>query len=131
MSRSTCLTNDSRVLVSCGKDKMGNRDKYVRGAYAVQLTEDWAGNTRCYVARNPALPGCMAQGETPLEAVKNLADAREMYIDSLLEDGQPVPEPITATAFRTEGFRLQAATPERPEAPRPSINVAVRDLVCA
>lgn len=37
------------------------------------------------------LPGCMAQGETPIEALENLRQARIEYILSLLEDNLPVP----------------------------------------
>ena len=33
-----------------------------------------------YTARHPELPGCMAQGATPEEAITELNDARELYI---------------------------------------------------
>jgi len=46
-----------------------------------------------YIAWHPDLPGCMSDGDTPQEAIENLADARRLYIESLLEDGLPVPEP--------------------------------------
>lgn len=45
-----------------------------------------------YLASNPELPGCMSQGATSEEAVKNLRNARVDYIYMLLEDGLPVPE---------------------------------------
>lgn len=44
-----------------------------------------------FLARNPQLYGCMAQGATVEEAIVNLADARLDYIEDLLEDGDPVP----------------------------------------
>ena len=46
-----------------------------------------------YVASNPELPGCKGQGTTPYLALRDLDDARSDYIDSLTEDGLPVPEP--------------------------------------
>ena len=48
-----------------------------------------------YMARNPELKGCKAQGTTQMEAIKNLRDARIDYIYYLLEDGIDVPSPNT------------------------------------
>ena len=45
------------------------------------------------MASNPELTGCMAQGATEAEAQKDLEEARQEYICSLLEDGLQVPEP--------------------------------------
>ena len=39
----------------------------------------------------PVLPGCHTQGETIDEGVRNIREAIELYIDSLIEDGLPVP----------------------------------------
>lgn len=50
-----------------------------------------------YIAENPELPGCLSDGETPEEALANLADARREYVFSLLEDGLSVPSPATVT----------------------------------
>jgi predicted RNase H-like HicB family nuclease len=44
-----------------------------------------------YVAICPALPGCVSQGRTKREVLKNIREAIEVYIESLLEDGLPVP----------------------------------------
>jgi predicted RNase H-like HicB family nuclease len=46
-----------------------------------------------FLARNPALYGCMAQGDTLEEAINNLEEARIDYIYSLLEDNQEIPDP--------------------------------------
>ena len=46
-----------------------------------------------WIAKNFDLPGCMSDGETPNEAIRNLADARLGWIESYLEDGLEVPEP--------------------------------------
>jgi predicted RNase H-like HicB family nuclease len=44
-----------------------------------------------YVAVCPALPGCVSQGRTKREALKNVKEAIEVYVEALLEDGLPVP----------------------------------------
>ena len=44
----------------------------------------------------PALPGCITQGETVEEALEMAKDANRLYIESLAEDGEPVPEEETA-----------------------------------
>ncbi len=43
------------------------------------------------MATVPALPGCVSQGRTKRDAVKNIKEAIEAYIEALLEDGLPVP----------------------------------------
>ena len=47
-----------------------------------------------YVAYVPVLKGCVSQGETREEALKNIKEAMEAYIEALLEDGLPVPTEI-------------------------------------
>jgi predicted RNase H-like HicB family nuclease len=45
-----------------------------------------------YVVSCPSLPGCHSQGETIDEAIANIREAIELYIEVLKEDGQPIPE---------------------------------------
>ncbi len=45
------------------------------------------------MAINPELPGCMAQGDTEEEALKELEEARQEYIYLRLMKDRPVPEP--------------------------------------
>src|SRR5690554_656998 len=51
-----------------------------------------------YFVTHPDLDGCMAEGETVEEAIENLADSRELWIQSRLEGGYPVPEPAEEEA---------------------------------
>lgn len=44
-----------------------------------------------YVVSCPSLPGCHSQGETIDEALANIREAIELYIEVLEEDGQPIP----------------------------------------
>lgn len=45
-----------------------------------------------YSVTVPALPGCVTQGETIEEAIAMAKDAIALYIESLVADGEPVPE---------------------------------------
>jgi predicted RNase H-like HicB family nuclease len=45
-----------------------------------------------YTVTVPALPGCVTQGETLEEAIAMAKDAIRLYIESLIAEGQPVPE---------------------------------------
>jgi predicted RNase H-like HicB family nuclease len=45
-----------------------------------------------YVAFVPVLPGCHTQGETLEEAERNVAEAIELYLESLAAHGEPVPK---------------------------------------
>jgi predicted RNase H-like HicB family nuclease len=41
----------------------------------------------------PDLPGCVAVGEDKVEALQLIREAIELHIDSLRENGEPVPLP--------------------------------------
>ena len=48
----------------------------------------------------PALPGCHTFGSTVEEAQSNIAEAIELHIESMREDGEPIPtehEPLFIT----------------------------------
>ena len=47
-----------------------------------------------YTVYCPSLPGCISQGETREEALINIREAIEIYIESLVEHGEPVPPDI-------------------------------------
>ena len=44
-----------------------------------------------YVARVPSLPGCVSQGKTRDEALANIREAAELYIEDCIAAGDPVP----------------------------------------
>ncbi len=50
--------------------------------------------TGMFVAECPTLPGCISQGETRAEALRNIADAARGYIESLNKHGEPIPPSI-------------------------------------
>lgn len=47
-----------------------------------------------FMARCPALPGCISEGKTRKEALVNIKDAIEGYIASLRKHNEPVPPSI-------------------------------------
>jgi predicted RNase H-like HicB family nuclease len=44
-----------------------------------------------YVASVPALSGCVSQGDTREEAIRNIRDAADLYIEDCIASGDPVP----------------------------------------
>jgi predicted RNase H-like HicB family nuclease len=44
-----------------------------------------------YVATVPPLPGCVSQGDTRDEVMKNIREAADLYIEDCLASGDPVP----------------------------------------
>ena len=50
----------------------------------------------------PSLPGCISEGDTEAEALTNIKEAIELYIEVLTEDGKEIPqdsdEPIRVVA---------------------------------
>jgi len=44
-----------------------------------------------YVATVPALPGCVSQGDSRDEALSNIREAIELYVEDCIAAGDPVP----------------------------------------
>ncbi|MCK4327922.1 MAG: type II toxin-antitoxin system HicB family antitoxin [Candidatus Diapherotrites archaeon] len=59
--------------------------------FRVEIEEDEKG---WFVASVPSLPGCITQGKTREEAVENVKDAIDGYIESLEKHGEPIPPSI-------------------------------------
>lgn len=47
-----------------------------------------------YVVHCPALSGCYSQGDTREEAIDNIREAIEAYIESLKKDDLPIPPAV-------------------------------------
>lgn len=45
-----------------------------------------------WVAECPSLPGCLTQGTTREQALQNIREAIDLYVEALEDDGLPVPE---------------------------------------
>ncbi|MBA3874119.1 MAG: type II toxin-antitoxin system HicB family antitoxin [Anaerolineae bacterium] len=46
-----------------------------------------------YAATIPLLKGCMSDGETPVEAVTNLEEAKALWLEGAIEQNISIPEP--------------------------------------
>ncbi len=47
-----------------------------------------------FVAECPTLPGCISQGTTHEEAIRNIKDAIQGYVASLKKHNEPIPPSI-------------------------------------
>lgn len=56
--------------------------------YTVILEQESDGG---YVVSVPALPGCITQGDTRAEALANIREAVELYLQDCRDAGDPVP----------------------------------------
>lgn len=63
--------------------------EYMSGRRQVLL---YPGEDGFWVVECPSLPGCVSQGGTKEEALNNIKEAIDLYIESLCDDGLPVPE---------------------------------------
>jgi predicted RNase H-like HicB family nuclease len=60
--------------------------------YRVQIEQDEDG---VFIANVPTLRGCISQGKTRNEALANIREAIQAYIESLNKHNEPIPLPIT------------------------------------
>jgi predicted RNase H-like HicB family nuclease len=56
--------------------------------YTVVLLKEEDGG---YVASVPVLPGCVSQGDTRAEALRNIEEAIEVYLEDVRASGESVP----------------------------------------
>jgi len=65
--------------------------EFVRSEVTMRQVILYPGEDGFWVAEVPSLPGCVSQGETKAEALANVKEAIQAYIEALEEDGLPVP----------------------------------------
>lgn len=51
----------------------------------------YRGEDGYWVAEVPSLPGCVSQGENRDEAVANIREAVELYLETLEQENMPIP----------------------------------------
>ena len=44
-----------------------------------------------FVVSVPAIPGCVSQGDTREDALRNIREAIELYLEDCRESGDPIP----------------------------------------
>lgn len=52
-----------------------------------------------FSAYSPDLPGCVSTGTTAEETERNMREAIELHLEGLREEGYPIPEPGTSSAY--------------------------------
>lgn len=74
-------------------------------SYTIVITEEPDGSA--YNVSVPALEGCFTWGTTLTEAIEHAQDAIRVHVESLLDNGAPIPDDI-ATLLTT----VQVEIPE-------------------
>lgn len=64
-------------------------DEYLRLPYRIEVTRE----EDCWAARIPELPGLVAAHETWEGLGTKLQDAMRTWMESAIEDDEPIPEP--------------------------------------
>jgi antitoxin HicB len=62
--------------------------------YTIVLDPDPEG--RGFTVTVPALPGCITQGRTRKQAIERAQEAILLHIESLLADGEQIPDDVSA-----------------------------------
>ena len=74
----------------------------------------------------PDLPGCITTGKTLEETERNITEAIDLYLDTLRDDGKPIPEPTTKAKPISVPSKLR-----RKRSPLPPKGTAARLLMSA
>jgi antitoxin HicB len=77
---------------------MSDRDLnyYLSLSYRIVIEPDVTGGMTIYI---PDLPGCISQGDNLEDAFKMIEDAKKAWIETALEDGADIPEPVNEDEF--------------------------------
>ena len=71
-------------------------DDYLKLPYSIEVVHDASDDHDVWFGRVLELPGCMTEADTLDELGCMVQDAITAWIQTALEDGQPVPEPRPA-----------------------------------
>lgn len=74
-------------------------DYYMKLNYPVEITKIPEDDGGGYLAAISLLRGCMSDGETPDEAFQNIMDAKQEWLQNMLERKMPIPEPTAENSF--------------------------------
>lgn len=70
----------------------------------IEIDEDGRHCASC-----PVLPGCHSDGATREEALANIAEAMEGYLESLKKAGDPFPSPLEEAIVEIDMGRIEGA----------------------
>lgn len=78
---------------------MKNLEYFMNLDYEIRIRKLSENEGGGWFAQIPLLPGCMSDGETLEEATANLEDAKRGWIETSLELGRTIPEPMKEEEF--------------------------------
>lgn len=61
--------------------------------YKYEMIIYWSEEDECFIVEVPELPGCMADGKTYEEAIKNAFQVIDEWIETAKELGREIPTP--------------------------------------
>ncbi|NUQ36365.1 MAG: type II toxin-antitoxin system HicB family antitoxin [Caldilineales bacterium] len=73
--------------------KFNSVEEYLTLPYTIEIQRDDSADETGWVASVAELPGCLTQADTFEELEEMVRDAMRGWIETALEDGQPVPIP--------------------------------------
>ena len=76
-----------------------NLKYYMKLKYPTQITEIPAEDGGGYLIEIPLLKGCVSDGETITEALKNIEEAKEEWFAYMLENNLSIPEPADISKY--------------------------------
>lgn len=74
-------------------------EDYLALPYTIEIHRDDSNGDTGWVASVAELPGCLTQADTFEELEEMIQDAMHGWIETALEDGQPVPIPRTVDSY--------------------------------
>jgi antitoxin HicB len=78
----------------------------MKKAFRYRILVEWSEEDQAFIARVPALAGCMAHGATAEEAAREAERAASLVLDVIKEDGKR-PPPVDAVADYSGQLRLR------------------------
>lgn len=79
--------------------------EYMKKPYKMEIVEDpYEGG---YVVSFPELSGCLTCADTMEEALKNAKEAKELWLEVMIEEGIPIPEPEIIDEEYSGQFKLR------------------------
>lgn len=74
-------------------------------ALPYQINIRWENADEAYVASVPALRGCVAVGDTPEEAAREILIAAELWLEATAANGKPIPAPDLIPLSRIQAMK--------------------------
>ena len=69
--------------------------RYMAVNYPIELIQD----EDAFVVSHPDLPGCVSYGDSAKEALDNLRDVKELWLEGQLASGEAIPNPSSTEAY--------------------------------